>query len=147
MTTPIDPAKSIAELKRESTAEADRGGEGNGLWCDHCGGIAIEGDKFTDGQGGACVTCGFPGAVSCDAETDPWWNTSELDDARCSRAGCSECEELKREGEGGKGERCPGCGGTGWLYPEDPNAPDKYMPDRDCPGCKGSGRKAREGSE
>ncbi|HEY3499499.1 MAG TPA: hypothetical protein VGK73_32640 [Polyangiaceae bacterium] len=65
---------------------------------------------------------------------------------------CSPCSEYVRRlaaqemaRPSGKGEPCPGCGGTGWLYPEDPNAPDKYMPDRDCPGCKGSGSKAREG--
>jgi hypothetical protein len=29
--------------------------------------------------------------VSCDAESDPWWNDSQEPDARCSDPVCEEC--------------------------------------------------------
>ena len=66
------------------------------LECDHCGDVAIYGDKkgmFTDGAGGACVSCGFPGQVSCDAETEPYWMTGDDDADRCNRGDCEDCKD------------------------------------------------------
>jgi len=68
------------------------------LECDHCGDVAIEGDKnncFTDGTGGACISCSFPGQVSCDSETDPYWMSSDADEDRCNRPDCEDCKALQ----------------------------------------------------
>jgi len=68
------------------------------LECDHCGCDAIDADEeglFYDGDGGACATCGFPGRVSADGDSeDPhaWWNTSQEPGDRCNRADCEECQ-------------------------------------------------------
>lgn len=63
------------------------------LDCDHCGGAAIvsESGLFADGDGGECACCGFPGSVHLDAETDPYWWTSDDADARCGDPDCEEC--------------------------------------------------------
>lgn len=61
------------------------------LECNHCGDIAIETEIFFDGDGGKCISCGFPGWVSCDDETDPWWNESQSALDRCNRKDCKEC--------------------------------------------------------
>jgi hypothetical protein len=64
------------------------------LWCNHCGGAAIEADDdgcFTDGDGGACITCGFPGWVHACSETSPWWSVSEEPEDQCEQAHCAEC--------------------------------------------------------
>ncbi len=63
--------------------------------CDHCGCEAVESNSegyFYDGQGGACMTCGFPGHVSLDEETDPWWNSSD-DDVKCTDPDCWSCTQ------------------------------------------------------
>ena len=67
------------------------------LECDHCGDIAIKADKngnFTDGAGGKCISCGWPGHVSCDAEEDPWWQDMGEDDTKCDIKDCVQCEDL-----------------------------------------------------
>lgn len=70
------------------------------LWCDHCGCEAIEknDDAFSDGEGGSCASCGFPGVVSVDDSGDDdataYWNMSEADDARCNQDDCEECGSL-----------------------------------------------------
>lgn len=64
------------------------------LECDHCGCEAFASDArgyFTDGDGGACMTCGFPGSVCSDAETPPYWLTSDYAEARCADPTCSDC--------------------------------------------------------
>lgn len=68
------------------------------LECDHCGDVAIKADEkgyFTDGSGGTCLSCGFPGHVSCDKETDPWWDSSQEDDSRCKVQDCVLCEDSR----------------------------------------------------
>ncbi len=63
------------------------------LDCDHCGNVAIESADgvFTDGDGGACSSCGLPGYVSCCSETEPHWFMSEDPNTKCKRADCEEC--------------------------------------------------------
>lgn len=63
------------------------------LDCAHCGDVAIESADgfFADGEGGACMTCGFPGGVSCDSETEPYWNESDDPEARCTAPDCLDC--------------------------------------------------------
>lgn len=61
------------------------------LECGHCGDIAIWADAdgcFTDGAGGNCLTCGFPGQVSCCAETPPHWMLLDEPGAKCMRPDC-----------------------------------------------------------
>lgn len=66
--------------------------------CPHCGSIAAQPDAdgyYVDGQNidGGCVSCGFPGQVSCDAETPAYWSMHEDDPkARCRQLDCSECQ-------------------------------------------------------
>lgn len=70
------------------------------LECDHCGGAAITSpdDVFTDGDGGACETCGMPGHVFVDDVLDDataWWRVNYDDEnARCREADCEECRGL-----------------------------------------------------
>lgn len=68
------------------------------LECNHCGGTAIEADAqgcFTDGDGGKCVTCGFPGCVSCDSESEPYWSTSDQEPGPvCDDPSCQECRPI-----------------------------------------------------
>ena len=68
------------------------------LACGHCGCEAIFGQEFYDGQGAevGCVTCGFPGHVSCDSETEPWWAESEEAGAMCKNAECTECADARK---------------------------------------------------
>ncbi len=76
------------------------------LECDHCGGDAIAGDArgmFGDGDGTACMTCGFPGHVSVDVEhagddendsgeNGATWSCSyDEEDARCHDLTCVDC--------------------------------------------------------
>jgi hypothetical protein len=67
------------------------------LECPHCGDVAAfadpETNRFEDGQGGdaGCESCGFPGSVSCDAESDPYWVMSDLESATCNRDDCVDC--------------------------------------------------------
>ena len=124
------------------------------LECDHCGDVAIYGDKkgmFTDGAGGACVSCGFPGQVSCDAETEPYWMTGDDDADRCNRGDCEDCKDAAArlapatphspeaatddaEVKSGRwfcpschdfqsGKRCDHCG----LPPPSPSSPERHM--------------------
>lgn len=67
-----------------------------GLECDHCGGTAIESEdgRFRDGDGGACMSCGLPGCVMCDAETPPYWAPSDDPDVNCNDPDCLDCREL-----------------------------------------------------
>lgn len=81
----------LDELRRRLATDAE-----TWLECAHCGDVAIEsGDGFfTDGDGGRCGSCGFPGQVSCDAETPPYWVLFDDDaSARCNRPDCDECNE------------------------------------------------------
>lgn len=73
------------------------------LDCDHCGAEAIESadGTFGDGDGGKCMTCGFPGCVSVDDSGDmgdatAYWSCSEADDAVCNEADCESCEEFRK---------------------------------------------------
>ncbi len=64
------------------------------LECNHCGGSAIESDArgyFTDGTGTRCMSCGFPGSVSADSETEPYWNGVDDLDAKCEDTNCIDC--------------------------------------------------------
>jgi hypothetical protein len=65
----------------------------NALECSHCGGHAIVSPDglFADGEGAACITCGFPGHVVCDSETPADWRVSDDENARCVDASCQEC--------------------------------------------------------
>ena len=62
------------------------------LDCDHCGGTAITSytGLFSDGDGGQCEDCGFPGWVTVDDRT-AWWNGSDSVDARCMDHECPDC--------------------------------------------------------
>lgn len=64
------------------------------LDCNHCGSVAIESPDgmFTDGDGGACVSCGLPGHVSCCSETEPHWVMSEDPNIKCTLTDCEECK-------------------------------------------------------
>jgi hypothetical protein len=64
------------------------------LECNHCGGAAIEADDdgcFTDGTGGECITCGFPGWVHACSEAHPWWRESDEGYDKCKDVTCEEC--------------------------------------------------------
>lgn len=50
-----------------------------------------ESGLFADGDGGECACCGFPGQVMLDAESDPYWWTSDDQDAVCGDPECEEC--------------------------------------------------------
>lgn len=65
------------------------------LECDHCGSAAIAKDVnlFTDGECDVCESCGMPGSVSCDSESEPYWATSDSPDDRCADPECDECAE------------------------------------------------------
>lgn len=68
--------------------------EQNYLECNHCGGPAIYADAhglFTDGTVERCITCQMPGSVSCDSETEAYWNADENDGDRCIEADCPSC--------------------------------------------------------
>lgn len=73
------------------------------LDCQHCGDVAIEkaDGVFCDGDGGSCETCGFPGSVSVDSESDAYWVESENANAVCLDPECEECRE-KRVKDGAK---------------------------------------------
>lgn len=68
------------------------------LECPHCGGTAIAADAqgfFTDGDGGKCMTCGFPGWVSCDGESEPYWAADDQEPgAVCNDLECIDCRPL-----------------------------------------------------
>ncbi len=68
------------------------------LECPHCGGVAIESPDgmFGDGDGEACMTCGFPGHVSIDDADEENvtadWSPRDWDEnARCTEDDCEEC--------------------------------------------------------
>ena len=77
----------------------------DGLCCDHCGDVAIEfrapahGVDFwhlDDGDGGQCMSCGYPGQVMVydgeEGDISCRWAIDEgRDDARCTRPECDEC--------------------------------------------------------
>ena len=88
MTTPIESA-----LREEPPAGAERASH---FECDHCGDVAIESTDglFTDGDGGECASCGMPGQVSMDAETGPYWSTSQEEGDRCDRRDCEDCADI-----------------------------------------------------
>lgn len=83
----VDFAKSAAPLFTS---------ERHSLECPHCGDVAIWADAngcYHDGDGGKCISCGYPGAVSCDSETAPWWNDCQDAGSHCNRVDCEECRE------------------------------------------------------
>lgn len=68
------------------------------LECHHCGGAAIEAKDglFTDGDGGSCMSCGMPGHVSTDSESDPyWWDSTDPND-KCADPECVDYAEGNR---------------------------------------------------
>jgi hypothetical protein len=67
------------------------------LECNHCGCTAIvsESGLFTDGTGEKCMSCGFPGSVSCDSETDPYWSERDGMDDVCDDLSCEDCKEYR----------------------------------------------------
>lgn len=83
------------------------------LECSHCGGIAFTSSKydpagadgqgaylFTDGDGDACASCGFPGSVVVDDQqndepVDVRWSCSDGNDDTCKDPLCDECEEYR----------------------------------------------------
>lgn len=62
------------------------------LECSHCGDAAIESTSglFGEDQGGACVTCGFPGIVRVDEDT-AYWSIGDSEGAVCRRNDCLDC--------------------------------------------------------
>ena len=71
-----------------------------GLDCDHCGDVAIWADPdglYTDGDGGKCLFCGFPGQVSCDSETPAYWMLHDWEEtSRCNLSSCEECTTMPK---------------------------------------------------
>jgi hypothetical protein len=68
--------------------------------CDHCGWIAIDPNPegfYFDGAGGECQHCWFPGQVSCDSESDPYWVMDDEPGSRCRLPDCAECRGLPEE--------------------------------------------------
>lgn len=83
------------------------------LDCDHCGGIAFTSTKydaaaaegqgaylFTDGDGEACASCGFPGSVVVDDQQNGedvhvTWSCRDGNDDVCKDPLCEECEEYR----------------------------------------------------
>lgn len=63
------------------------------LDCEHCGDVAIirMSGLFTDGDGGPCGSCGFPGQVHVYEEDGASWVTSDDAEAKCDRVSCAEC--------------------------------------------------------
>lgn len=57
--------------------------------CTHCGDVAIVNPRH-DGDGYACMSCGFPGHFS-DDETEGYWCSSDEPKARCKNLDCAEC--------------------------------------------------------
>lgn len=79
-------------------------GEITTLECDHCGDVAIESDRhglFCDGDGDACMTCGYPGSVLVDEPLDDdepaiaRWSVSDDTEAVCNVPSCDECREWR----------------------------------------------------
>ncbi len=76
------------------------------LECDHCGDIAFTSRDyrdgvywFTDSDGEACSSCGYPGHVVVN-EPDPdnadvYWETDDNNEAVCNRPDCEDCEEFR----------------------------------------------------
>ena len=83
-------------FSREAPVKLRVPGEASHFECDHCGDVAIESrdGMFTDGDGGECASCGMPGQVSMDAETDPYWSTSQEEGDRCNRKDCEDCADI-----------------------------------------------------
>lgn len=68
------------------------------LECPHCGDVAIESPDglFTDGDGGNCISCGYPGHVSVDdAEENAraYWSTRDLPWDICNSLDCIACQK------------------------------------------------------
>jgi len=68
------------------------------LECNHCGGPAIYADAdklFYDGDGDVCLTCGWPGHVSCDGDEEEgggtYWAEDEDYEGKCIGRDCSDC--------------------------------------------------------
>lgn len=85
------------------------------LDCDHCGGVAIESADglFYDGDGGECISCGFPGMVSVYEDDNgrenedgecytAVWQESDDETAVCNEPACEECREKRTEKGGAK---------------------------------------------
>lgn len=75
------------------------------LECSHCGSEAIESDDgtFGDGDGDACMTCGYPGHVivteAYDANGDEYayayWACRDGNDDTCNDPCCTECSDVR----------------------------------------------------
>ena len=85
---------------------------GDSLSCDHCGDDAIESPDglFGDGDGEACMSCGFPGWVAVDGDdydedASVHWQLSDDDAAVCRDLGCDSCAPHRAR------PLCPGEGG------------------------------------
>lgn len=67
------------------------------LECDHCGDVAFESKSgwFADGDGGRCLSCGYPGHVVCDSETPAEWSTGQEETDFCAVHNCDECNERR----------------------------------------------------
>jgi hypothetical protein len=89
------------------TTETNQSEDSVTLECDHCGCVAIESadGMFYDGQGDACMSCGFPGHVSVDEapedETaEAHWSLSDYCEIGepipvCTDANCEDCKEWR----------------------------------------------------
>jgi len=73
------------------------------LECDHCGEAAIESvdGLYTDGDGGTCMTCGFPGQVYVDEADGAYWAVHEGGEtpAVCRRPDCDDCRPDRKPAE------------------------------------------------
>jgi hypothetical protein len=88
-----ESAKLAERVKELEGAQSESGS----LECDHCGGDAIYSatGEFTDGEGGQCASCGFPGHVSIDDRDEEnvcgYWLSSDDPDDRCNLRDCEDC--------------------------------------------------------
>lgn len=69
------------------------------LYCEHCGDVAISNETglFFDGEGEACVTCGYPGSVSVDEDCGAYWNPRDEADTYCKEPACGYCMMNRKE--------------------------------------------------
>lgn len=73
------------------------------LICTHCGDIAIESSSddgmFYDGDGGKCISCGFPGQVVLNMIGNADWMENQDLSASCDREDCRDCVEVEMRSE------------------------------------------------
>ncbi len=94
----MKPDKQVGSTDKPGGSSSGGSARGVTLECDHCGDVAYEAPDgmVGDGEGDACISCGFPGHASVDNdEPIAWWSASDRADAVCRREDCEDCREVR----------------------------------------------------